>query len=726
MLFLRLYVFLELGEEEEEEPAPAGPAQPQPKGADKGPKKMFKVSHAEGSCKITISAHTPDTGDRKRRKEKDFASPSSESKIHVNSGSPLPLPDGESFDKCAVNIQFDMNTKKLWQDLHYPYGNYTSFFRHLILLEKYWRSGDLTLAPTASLKSASYLKSVKNRITAYEGKQSDADLSANTRPDLEEPAAPTLTHTPGEAVLANLPTDLPSPKLEPFKESTILRIPRIPQSLVSPNSILSPESLELTRANSLSPTPKIRVRQDLMQHLGLIAKSSANIVEKRSKPSSVYTTSNNQSLNFQLSAQQHSHINPALLQHGTPNLSKLLSDPNSTYSVEDKTTVKSGIKSSNSQLFKSTESSGAIPLTFNNSIAEVLAAASKAKLNKSREPSPKPEITITPKMSKTTDKQDGLIKLGKKSGTPTASPGGLSILKRTITSSGATVNPISNMAKLLQTQSPGLPPHIIAQQSLPARASPKVMSRPPITASSNFRPVQLSSGKPSGIQTVNKKSLTTVLDRLSCFTTSSPTKPNPTLSSSLVQQLQAPLVSSRPSANSKPSKQNKESSLRAQIQKALGPTAPQFMSQLSNTNQYSPSSSNSNQFTTSHGVQYSPSTTLSTTLTSALPGSVIVPSSLSGIQISQPILQFPGGTIDPTSLMFPNLMGNQSIAAQNAAQNAAFNMMASMSGMSPQQAMELLNQQQQLMNQQQQQQLINQQQNRIRAPPPLKKHGKEA
>jgi hypothetical protein len=37
------------------------------------------------------------------------------------------------------------------------------YFRHLILLEKYWRNGDLTLAPTATLKSASYLKSVKNR-----------------------------------------------------------------------------------------------------------------------------------------------------------------------------------------------------------------------------------------------------------------------------------------------------------------------------------------------------------------------------------------------------------------------------------------------------------------------------------------------------------------------------------------------------------------------------------
>ena len=47
-----------------------------------------------------------------------------------------------------------------------------------------------------------------------QGKISDADLSAATRPDLQEVAAPTLTHTPGEAVLANLPTDLPSPKMQ--------------------------------------------------------------------------------------------------------------------------------------------------------------------------------------------------------------------------------------------------------------------------------------------------------------------------------------------------------------------------------------------------------------------------------------------------------------------------------------------------------------------------------
>ena len=189
-----------------------------------------------------------------------------------------------------------MNTKKLWQDLHYPYGNYTSFFRHLILLEKYWRSGDIGLAPNASLKSSAYLRSVQNRITAYEGKQNTADLSVATRPDLEAPPAPTLTHVPGEEILASLPSDLPSPvipsptpsstgKETPISSSkTILQIPRVYP--LSPNSILSPESLALTQANANHSASKIRVRQDLMNQLGLIPRAMppTSIVVSSSTP----------------------------------------------------------------------------------------------------------------------------------------------------------------------------------------------------------------------------------------------------------------------------------------------------------------------------------------------------------------------------------------------------------------------------------------------------------
>merc|ERR1719433_605345 len=128
----KLYIYLELGADD--------------KSLGKIPKKMFKVSQSgdSGSCKITISAHTPDmTGEKKKRKEKEILSPSDESQLHVvNDSSPDLKKEVRpaEVEKCSVSINFDLNTKKLWQDLHYPYGSYTSFFRHLILLEKYWRS----------------------------------------------------------------------------------------------------------------------------------------------------------------------------------------------------------------------------------------------------------------------------------------------------------------------------------------------------------------------------------------------------------------------------------------------------------------------------------------------------------------------------------------------------------------------------------------------------------
>merc|ERR1719422_1639726 len=124
-----------------------------------------------------------------------------------------------------------------------------------------------------------------------------------------------------------------------------------------------------------------------MAHLGLVAKNSANIVQQpppKTSSSALTVTSTSTC--------------------STPNLSKLLSETGppvvpSQAESRGAISIAPAKKSSNSQLFKSTESSGAIPLTFNNSIAEVLAAASKAKANRSREPSPKPEITITAKSS---------------------------------------------------------------------------------------------------------------------------------------------------------------------------------------------------------------------------------------------------------------------------------------------------------------------------------------
>lgn len=74
----------------------------------------------------------------------------------------------EGWEKCACTIQYDTDTKHLWQELQKPYGNQSSFLRHLILLEKYFRNGDLTLSPNASHHAVNYSVSVQNRLRAYD------------------------------------------------------------------------------------------------------------------------------------------------------------------------------------------------------------------------------------------------------------------------------------------------------------------------------------------------------------------------------------------------------------------------------------------------------------------------------------------------------------------------------------------------------------------------------
>ena len=405
-----------------------------------------------------------------------------------------------------------------------------------------------------------------------------------------------------------------------------------------------------------------------MNHLGLVANVSKPAVTSPSIVTPGPMTPTTGHLRAALT------VTPVTPANNTPNLAKLLSEGPSNPANDDTPPDPAPLKSSNSQLFKSTESHGAIPLTFNNSIAEVLAAASKAAANKSREPSPKPEITITAKSSNKTKDLSQVLAAANKAPigghkmpasitSPSPSGGGLSILKRSVASStpsvpaAVSVSPISNMTKLLQAQTPGLPPHIIAQQTLPASKA-KVMSRPPGPVMSNLRPVQISGTKPpaQGIQTVNKKSLNTVLDRLGGLgTTPTPavSKSTSSLASSLVQQLQAPPMTSRPGP--KQFKDNKTPGARP------------------------------------------------TTTTSA-----IVP------PIAQPMVQFP---VDPANLLSQSLLLGPSPAAAQAAL-----MMAGLNGLTPgqaQQAMqELLQQsQQQLLSTTQPQQ---QQQPRMRAPPPLK------
>ncbi|XP_055602880.1 probable serine/threonine-protein kinase dyrk2 [Uranotaenia lowii] len=65
-------------------------------------------------------------------------------------------------------MQYDDSTRAMWEDLQKPYGNQSSFLRHLILLEKYFRNGDLILSPQAKSNAATYSEAVQNRLRSFD------------------------------------------------------------------------------------------------------------------------------------------------------------------------------------------------------------------------------------------------------------------------------------------------------------------------------------------------------------------------------------------------------------------------------------------------------------------------------------------------------------------------------------------------------------------------------
>ncbi|QQP51613.1 Uncharacterized protein FKW44_013033, partial [Caligus rogercresseyi] len=563
-------------------------------GGSKTPKKIHQVNHNKDHDspldeEEEVSSPEARPTRKRRGKEAFSASPSS---IKVSESS-----------STSVSISFDLNTKKLWQDMHFPYGNYTAFFRHLILLEKFWRNGDLQLSENASEKSSVYIKSVHNRIRAYESGRSnvkksslssDVDLSASTRPDLSVPPVPLFLHEPPEEEdeeatedppykPSPTPPPPPPPKQDKQHQPEILKIPKVVPCVSRNDHHLGEEEPPLPWEESSPPT-KIRVRTDLM-HLGLMAKSPTNLMKEKKavKPSSssssavssmtpstsssisspvptTTTTTTTTNTNHHHQPSPHAPPPPPILSTNkkmSPHtISSLLSDNNSDNSSSkpithsrpsQPNTSNASSRHSNPAPEKKApsssnhpppppQSSSAIPLTFNNSIAEVLEAANKAaSVNSGDSPvsmalASKPEITITAKP------------LSKHPSTTTASSSSSSSKtwmtipsekgKKT-TGNSANRSPILDMTKLLQSTNPGLPPHLVAQDQhnkIRPQSNPRSTPvRPP--------PPQLSS------LPLKKSSINNILDRLSGLKVPPPPHSSaPSATSSLVQQLQAPPV----------------------------------------------------------------------------------------------------------------------------------------------------------------------------------------
>lgn len=78
------------------------------------------------------------------------------------------LRKNERMTQLNLTIQCTESTRKRWETLQKPYGSQSSFVRNLLLLEKFFRRGDLLLTPNASHNAIAYAEKVQHRLQAYD------------------------------------------------------------------------------------------------------------------------------------------------------------------------------------------------------------------------------------------------------------------------------------------------------------------------------------------------------------------------------------------------------------------------------------------------------------------------------------------------------------------------------------------------------------------------------
>ncbi|RZF47786.1 hypothetical protein LSTR_LSTR006050 [Laodelphax striatellus] len=173
--------------------------------------------------------------------------------------------DSNGWERRTLYLQFDEQTKKLWNDLQRPYGNSSSFIRHLVMLEKYWREGSLVLSETADQRAVKYNNSVKNRVKAFDGKsttirpQTTSTETAVTATVSSLPPPPVTTSVGKVATLSTVTnTSFAS-------QSSLTAIPNLPAVSIMSSAVALPP-----RSTSASPVPSV----SLTLQPGAIPKSS--------------------------------------------------------------------------------------------------------------------------------------------------------------------------------------------------------------------------------------------------------------------------------------------------------------------------------------------------------------------------------------------------------------------------------------------------------------------
>lgn len=179
----------------------------------------------------------------------------------------LPAPN-VNWERCTSTVQFDSDTKRLWQELQRPYGNQSSFLRHLLILEKHWRAGSLVYSEKPDPRAIKYITSVQNRVQAYEGGGCSSPKPNIPPPPPVIPLSVTspIVRPPPVSTPSSLPSALPPPLM------------KIPQPWPPQD-----QSRKSYNTNFSMPTTQI-VRPVEIQRFPIVNKTSAAVGPRPRKP----------------------------------------------------------------------------------------------------------------------------------------------------------------------------------------------------------------------------------------------------------------------------------------------------------------------------------------------------------------------------------------------------------------------------------------------------------
>lgn len=193
----------------------------------------------------------------------------------------------EGWEKCNTMIQYDVETKKLWNELQRPYGNQSSFLRHLILLEKYFRSGDLVLSHNATPHAANYSDSIQSRLRAY-------DNVVNDTPRRSEPAIsliefrkkPSLN---GKSLLKTNQNEMDK-ETKKCMPPPVLPKPKTPKSDKHKSKPLPPELIAINTPNAQGRKAIQNVLHNIQQLVKGVSASDPTEIAAAPLPAATITT----------------------------------------------------------------------------------------------------------------------------------------------------------------------------------------------------------------------------------------------------------------------------------------------------------------------------------------------------------------------------------------------------------------------------------------------------